>query len=155
MGGVKIAAGKVRPDVKPEHRVVDTFPTPAQDDGGPFLRDKKLVNDFSARNRVGPLRPWIRVEALEAGDAVGGIDAGRVTLGAERESIQPGFDFRIEAVDEDHAPCGRRGRGEEERVIASRANAGDRSAGKAAEAIRFEPFGLFVFRPDGECHALR
>ena len=65
---------------------------------------------------------------------------GRIALRGEREATARGFNPRLEAVDERDAACGRRGGGEQQRVIAARANSACGAAGKAAVASGFEPF---------------
>ena len=75
----------------------------------------------------------------DARRAVGMRDVGAVALRADREAPGRSLDPGVEAVDEHHAPGRRRRRGQQQRVVAPRADPGDRARGEPAEAVGLEP----------------
>jgi len=152
MRAMKIPSRKKGPHIKTQRQNRITFPTPAQDDRGPFVRNKKFVDYFATRNGKGPLRPWLKIKALKARASIGVIDAWRIALRRQRELTFGCFDLRVDAVDQNHAPGRRRRGGQQQRMIAPRANTSHRSAGKPAQTISFEPLRFLAFRVDRESH---
>src|SRR5438094_9154418 len=67
-----------------------------------------------------------------------------VALGRDRKRAARRFHPCVEAVREDHAPRRRSRCGQQQRVIATSANSGDRSACEAAEAVRLKPLGVRI-----------
>src|SRR6266567_9305660 len=67
-----------------------------------------------------------------------------VALGRDRKRAARRFHPCVEPVRKDHSPRGRSCCGQQQRVIAPRANSRHRSACEAAEAVRFEPLGVRI-----------
>ena len=146
--GMKITTGKKRPHLQSHGETGRTLPAPAQDDRGCPSRDENLLDNLSAGYRVGPLRPWVRGKTCQPGDAVRVLHAGRIALGAQRITAFCPLHLGVEAIDQHHASARRRGRRQQQRVVAPGANARNCTAGKPAEAVGLQPFRRLRFRGD-------
>src|SRR5262245_56925317 len=140
MQGVMIATGEERSHTEPEVRARRSQMTAPHDRGGRSSRDEDLLDDDGAvLEPESPGRPRLGREAMQAARPVGVHDTGIVEVRADGKIPGARRDGGVEAVDQHKAPGGRCRRGQEQRVIATRAHAGDGSRRVAAAPVRLEP----------------
>ena len=119
MVAVKITSRKKRPHVQTQRCIRCTLPSPAKHHCAAHLWNKNLLNYFPAGNGKRPLGPRLRRKTFQAGQAIGRIDSGRITLRRERVAIRTDFDFCIESIYEHHSPRRRRGCGKQQCVVSA------------------------------------
>ena len=83
---------------------------------------------------------------FDPGRAIGMDHIRRVALRGEGEASVRRLHVGVEPIHQHDASGRRRGRGEQERVIAPGANAGDGPAGEPAQAVRFDPLCVGINR---------
>jgi len=77
--------------------------------------------------------------AILSAHAIGMNDIGLITLGGNGENPIACLDPGIKAVDQHHSPCRWSSRSKQQRMIAASPKAANRSAGKPANAVDFNP----------------
>src|SRR5207249_12126654 len=116
---VVVAAGEQWPEGKRAARAVDE--TPVERDRRPAGLDEETVLDPAAVwQREHPGRPGLGLERLDALGAIGMDHVRRVVLRREGERAARGFEPGLEPVHQHDAAGGRRGCGQEKRVVAPR-----------------------------------
>ncbi len=139
---VVVAAREQRPDAE-AGRAGKGAQAPAQHDVAAPLAGDDLLGDLDAvLGAEGPLRPGSGAEIDNAYLPVRVDDVRGIALRAQREAAGRRLQPDLEAVDQDDAPGRRRGRGEQQRVVAPGPNAAHGAGGEAALAIGLEPLGL-------------
>src|SRR5205809_7961820 len=102
------------------------------------FRNEQLVLDHEIVDLVTPARPRVVFERFDSRSAVRMNYIGAVALGGDGKGSTRRFHPCVEAVREDHSPRRRSRCGQQQRVIPTSANSGDRSACEAAEAVRLK-----------------
>ena len=90
----------------------------------------------------GPDRPGLVFEAGDVPMAVGVDHVRGIALSAEREAAARRLEPHLEPVDQHHAAGRRRGRDEQQRMIATRADAGHGARCEPAQPVGLEPFAI-------------
>ena len=148
-----VAPGKQR--THDEARPAAVLQTPAQHHLGPLVAGDDLLADLRAVGGAkGPPRPGLGGEAGDPLLAVGIRDVRRVALGAEREAAGWRLEPHLDPVHQHHAPGRRRGRSQQQRMIAPRPDAGDGPRGEPAQTIGLEPLGIEQSSGQGLGHRL-
>ena len=168
--GVIVAAREQRPHAEPGRlvgRVGGRGPNPVRTDQRP--RQHPPAHDHVAAAMAGdhlladldpvlgpedPQRPGLSTELHDPRLAVRIDHVRGVALGAEGEAAARGLQPDLEPVDQHDPARGRRGRRQQQRVVAARAGAAHGAGGKAAKAIGLEPFGLEQGSGQGFGHRL-
>src|SRR5207244_2263215 len=139
----KISTGEERPHLQFEISVVRRDELPRNKNSRFVFRNEQfLLDDYVAVDLVTPARPWLVFERLDARGPIRMNYVGVITLRRNRKRIARGFHPRVKTVHEHHSSRWRRSCSQQQRVITASTNSRDRSAGKSAKAVRFEPFGL-------------
>src|ERR1700733_434457 len=97
--------------------------------------------------RIGPARPRLDFEFADAIGAVLAHEIVYVALRSERDVVAAGFYPCLESVDQHHPARRRRGRGEQDRMIATGANSADGSGSKSAQPVGLQPLSRIVSHP--------
>src|SRR5206468_9117870 len=144
MRGMKIAAGKEWSHLEFEIGIIRRDEFPRHKDGRFAFWDEQLVLDDEIVDLVTPARPRLVFERFNTWRTVRMNYIRAVALGRDRKRAARRFHPCVEAVREDHSPRRRSGCGQQQRVIPTSANSGDRSAGESAKAVRLEPLGVRI-----------
>src|SRR5205809_3774726 len=103
------------------------------------FRNEQLVLDHEIVDLVTPARPRVVFERFDSRSAVRMNYIRAVSLGRDAKGSTRRFHPCVEPVRKYHSPRRRRGCGQQQRVVTTRANSRHRSACEAAETVRFEP----------------
>src|SRR5882724_4890510 len=156
MRGMKIATGKERTDLELHIRcsrgrgprlagITDAgYKAPRHKNARFAFRNEQLVLDHEIVDLVTSARPRVVFERFDSRCAVRMNYIRAVSLGRDAKGSTRRFHPCVEPVRKYHSPRRRRGCGQQQRVVTTRANSRDRSACEAAEAVRFEPFGVRI-----------
>ncbi len=127
----------VRTDQRPRQQ------PPADDHVAPAMAGHDLLaHQGPVLGAKSPLRPGLGAELDDPRLAVGPDHIRRIALRAQRKAAARGLEPDLEPVDQ-HDPAGRRrGRRQQQRVVAPRPGAAHGAGGKAAKAIGLEPLGI-------------
>jgi len=128
---------------------------PAQRDLGlPVARHDLLGQGGAVLGAEGPARPGLGREVDQPRLAVRMAHIPGVALGAEREAAGGCHQLHLDAVHQHDAARRRRGRGEQERMVAPCAHAAHGARRKPAETIGLEPLGRQPLLPRHAGHDL-
>ena len=136
---VVVAAGEQGPHEELRRRLL-AGDVPAHDGARRSTRDEDLLRDVRAiRQPPAPRRPRVGVKLIEPPEAIRVQHVGKIALRRQVDAALGRVDPRVESVDEHHPPGRRRGRDDEQPVIAARAHAAHRAGREPAQAVGLEP----------------
>src|SRR5437867_2500728 len=144
MRGMKIATGKEWSHLEFKIGIIRRDEFPRHKNGRFAFRNEQLVLDEEIVDLVTPAWPRVVFERFDSRSAVRMNYIGAVALGGDGNGSTRRFHPCVEAVREDHSPRRRSRCGQQQRVIPTSANSGDRSACEAAEAVRLKPLGVRI-----------